>query len=388
MMKIGIFVSCAKYSEDLFDSVSGHVQIPLFTANILKKHGYDVTIITNEAPAGYRLPPFVSKGVRIKTVASTFKKYPNQGGPSLRALLMINQLRKLILSSDFDIIHFFGANRTAYLLGLLKAMATRGFPPAFMTFHNFSIPGSTFRNLFIKLLKNIDVLITLTNYTKMKILQSGLGSVIDENKVIVTKPGIAKQFRVDKSKESPLNSKQHVLFWRNANRENGADICAEVFKELSSKYPDTNFIFAVRDGDEYGELSKISISKIYENIQLLRYPYKSNVAITDLLASAKVVVLPFRKLSINPQIAVLETLSSGSPLITTPVESNIEIIKHRETGILVSPSVTEVATAIRELLDNPSFARQIGINAKYQIQKEWNWEKYEEKLMNLYRDYT
>jgi len=163
------------------------------------------------------------------------------------------------------------------------------------------------------------------------------------------------------------------------------DICAEVFKELSGEYPDTSFTFAVRPGDECeAELSRIS--QIYENIELLLYPYPDNIRIEDLLTSATVVVLPFRKLSINPQLAVLETLASGTPLVTTPVESNREIIKDRETGILVSLSVNEIATALRELLSKPSFAKQIGINAKYHIQKEWNWEKYGEKLIKLYEE--
>lgn len=77
----------------------------------------------------------------------------------------------------------------------------------------------------------------------------------------------------------------------------------------------------------------------------------------DLLTLATVVVLPFRKLSINPQLVVLETLASGTPLVTTSIELNREIIRHRKTGILVSLSVNEIATALRELLSKPSFAR-------------------------------
>lgn len=383
-MKVGIFVAEAKYSVNTFNTISGHVQVPLFSANILEKHGYDVTLITSKAPAGYQLPPSASKKLSVETVISASKKWPDQGTRLLRVPLLINELRKLILSSNFDIIHAFGDIGTAYLLGLLKA--TKISTTAFMTFHNFSISRFPFVRLFTtKLLKNIDALITLTNYTKMQMLQSGLGFVVDKSKAIVMQPGIEKEFRVDRGKLPSLNPKQCVLFWRNANRENGADVCAEVFKQLSREYPDASFIFAVRPGDEYDEeLSRIS--QIYENIELLFYPYTDNIRIEDLLALATVVVLPFRKLSINPQLVVLETLASGTPLVTTPVESNREIIKHRETGILVSLSVNEIATALRELLSKPSFARKIGINAKYHIQKEWNWEKYGEKLIKLYEE--
>lgn len=383
-MKVGIYVSAAKYPAEIFDSVSGHAQLALFTANILAKYGYEVTLITNKAPLGYYLPPIASRRICVKTVTGAFEKYPEQKFRLSKVYSMFSQLRRLISSSDFDVIHFFGVHKASYLLGLLKA-TTRVFPITFMTFATFNASKLALRNLLTtKLLKNIDVLVTLTNYTKAKVLQSGLGSVVDESKVMVIQPGIGKQFGVDKSKPFPLNSGRYVLFWRNANRENGADLCAEVFKQLSSEYSDTDFIFAVRPGGEYEKL--LRISETHKNIQLLRYPYKANITITDLLASATVVVLPFRKLSINPQFAILETLASGAPLITTPVESNREIIKHRETGILVSPTVNDIATAIRGLLNNPSFAREIGLNAKYRVQEEWNWEKYAEKLMSLYEN--
>lgn len=335
---------------------------------------------------GYQLPSIASKELRVKTIVSISKKWPNQGIKPLKIPLCIYELRKIILSSGFDIIHFFGTNRMAYLLGLLKIMKIPS--TTFITFHNFSAPMTPFAKLLnIKLLKKIDTLIALTNYTKMQILQSSLSSIIDKNKVIVMHPGVEKQYTIDKNKSSLISliSKRYVLFWRNANRKNGADICAEAFTQLSGEYPDMNFVFAIRPGDEYDEkLSKIS--QIYKNIQLLRYPYKGNITIADLVAWAAVVVLPFRKLSINPQFAVLETLASGAPLVTTPVESNKEIIENCRTGILVSPSANGITTAIRELLDRPSFARQIGINGRKYVRKEWNWKNYEEKLVKLYGD--
>ena len=60
-MKICIFVTEAKYPISVSSTISGHVQLALFTANILKKHGHEVTLITNKAPVGYQLPSIASK---------------------------------------------------------------------------------------------------------------------------------------------------------------------------------------------------------------------------------------------------------------------------------------------------------------------------------------
>lgn len=124
-MKIGIFVTEAKYPVNTPSTISGHVQVPLFTANILEKLGHSVVLITNKAPAGYQVPSIVSKKLSAKTVdvVSVSKKWPDQGLQLLKVPLFIYELRKLIVSLDFDVIHFFGTNRAAYLLGLFKAIS-------------------------------------------------------------------------------------------------------------------------------------------------------------------------------------------------------------------------------------------------------------------------
>ena len=379
-MKIGIFVTEAKYPINKHNTISGHVQIALFTANILIKNGHDVTLITSKAPKEYQLPSIAENKLKVKTVTSVSKKWPSQGIQPLKIPLLFYKLQKLILSSHFDVIHFFGANGVLFFLGLHKFITNSS--KSIITFHNFSISKNNLNKSLITFFsKNIDVFISLTNYTKIQMLQSG----IPEQKIKVIYQGVKKPTVVNKDKTSSFfpTSKQYVLFWRNASRDNGADICTEVYKQLSNEFPDTDFIFAIRPGDEYDE-ELLRVSQRFENIHLFCYPYNGNITITDLLNSASVVILPFRKLSINPQLAVLETLDSGAPLITSPIESNREIIKHYENGILTLPTVNEFVTAIRQLLNEPSLARQIGNNAKQYIQEEWNWEKYETRLMELY----
>jgi glycosyltransferase involved in cell wall biosynthesis len=384
-MKVGIFVSCAKYPKELFSSVSGHVQVAVSSANILKKNGYEVTFITNKAPLGYTVPPDIAEGIEIKCIGEVSDKYPEQDYNifNYKLYLFVKQLRKLIIVSGFDVIHFFGANKTAYLLGLLKLIKVPG--ATLMTFHNYYNPVKNIDLLFKKLLKNIDILITLTNYTRTKIFQSVLENIMNKNNIAVTPPGIKSTKSIKSRKNSFLEALiPYVLFWRDANKESGADLCVEAFEQLSMEYPHINFVFAVRKGNEYNNVLKNS--RIFRNIKLLVYPYENNITIQDLISSSKAIVLPFRKLSINPQLAILETMYSGVPIITTAIESNKEIIKHRKTGMVISPSVDKIIQAVRELLNNPSFAGELGVNALNQVREEWNWEKYESRLLNIYRE--
>jgi len=380
-MRIGLYVTQAMYQSTSFDIVSAHVQIPLYTARILKNLGHDITLITTEAHIDSRLPDSLVSvdGIEIKTVTCASKQWPKAGIYPLKSAKQFKEIRKLINSSKFDVIHFFGGNKTGYLLGSLKVSKIK--TPAFMTFTNFFKPHSRLqRALFARLLGNINYIIASTEYTKTQIIDIGL----DEAQVKIIKPGIVKQISDINTESKLLKSlRPYILFWRNANWANGADICAEVFKILSCNYPNFNFVYAVRSGDRY-ENELLSTAKMYKNIHLLKYPYDDNLSITDLISASFLVILPFRQLSNNPQFAVLETLACGTPLITTPIESNQEIITDNKNGIFVSNSINEIVEKVKNILDNPSYLDGIGINGKLSVEKDWNWSVYEKELISHY----
>lgn len=63
--------------------------------------------------------------------------------------------------------------------------------------------------------------------------------------------------------------------------------------------------------------------------------------------------------------AVMQAMSSGLPVITTPIGSSSDIIKPGLTGMLVPPKDSKaLAQAIRTLLDNPVEARKLGNGAR------------------------
>ena len=375
--KIGIIVSEAKYPTNKLTTISAHVQVAVFTANILEKNNYDVTLITNKAPKEYRLPFIASKNLKVENILENIlKKWPKKGIYWLKVALFIHQLWRIM--PQFDILHFFGTNKTALLVGLIKIIRISK-TILFITLHNFKLPRYFLLRLLIrKILRKIDCIITLTSYTKLQLVQCGL----EENSIIVMRPGIQNRI-VGKENATISKFKPFVLFWRNADWENGADICFGAFKQLNSKYPHINFVFAIRPGCYYDD-ELLKISRTHKNINVLFYPYPNNIRIVDLLTFAKIAVLPFRKLSINPQFAILETLATGTPLITSNIESNNEIVQNRKTSILIPPKIDEVVRAVKELLDNPYLAKDMSRVAKNTVQSEWNWKKYERRLINMY----
>ena len=82
---------------------------------------------------------------------------------------------------------------------------------------------------------------------------------------------------------------------------------------------------------------------------------------------------------------LFEYMSSGIPVIASHYPLWKEIIEKYDSGICVDPeNSTEIADAIRYLVNNPSIAIAKGENGRKAIEEVFNWEHEEKKLVNLY----
>lgn len=352
--------------------------MPLKTAEILLKHGYEVTLITTEAAPEYRIPSIISLDqLKIKTIR---KIEEGDSADLLKVFAHLYDLRNVIRQNDFDLLHFFGMTKTAYLLGLIKALGIR--KKVLMTLINYDEPQNRIHKFVErKLFAYIDHFIVLTQYTKEILLKSGFRNVS------VAFPGVLKpMLTINKTHSIKIRpeAKDLVLFWRSASLDNGVDVCIEAFRKLSTEFEMCDFVFAVRSQHQFEE-QFLELVRKHNNIHLFLHPYKEGYNLPMLLSSASCVVLPFRKLSMNPQLAVLETLLTGAPLVTTPVESNKELIEDPTAVYFVEPSnVEQTYSAVKYILENKAQARKMGEKAKSQVSKKWNWQEYEKKMMGIY----
>jgi glycosyltransferase involved in cell wall biosynthesis len=87
------------------------------------------------------------------------------------------------------------------------------------------------------------------------------------------------------------------------------------------------------------------------------------VQTTELLRRTDIFVLPtFREVL---PMSILESMSHGLAIITTPVGAIPDAIVHERTGLMVSPGdVQELATAIARLIDDPQLRIRLGAAAR------------------------
>jgi len=103
------------------------------------------------------------------------------------------------------------------------------------------------------------------------------------------------------------------------------------------------------------------------------------------LAALDVVVSPSRSESLSN--AILEAMAAGRPVVATRVGGNPELVRDRETGLLVPPeNEGALANALETMLASPDLAREWGESARRIAQANFTLDYARERFEQLYVD--
>lgn len=81
----------------------------------------------------------------------------------------------------------------------------------------------------------------------------------------------------------------------------------------------------------------------------------------------------------------LLAMSAGVPVIASNLGGLPEIVRHRETGLLVENDAAAIADAIRELLENPDLARSLASAARRMVLERFTVEHMVRLTLEVYR---
>lgn len=84
-------------------------------------------------------------------------------------------------------------------------------------------------------------------------------------------------------------------------------------------------------------------------------------------------------------VTLLEAMSCGVPVITTPVGMAIDVVRDGYNGIMIPKEDPEaVATKLIELIDNPDLASSIADNGRDTMVTSYKWEDSARRIPHLY----
>jgi glycosyltransferase involved in cell wall biosynthesis len=112
--------------------------------------------------------------------------------------------------------------------------------------------------------------------------------------------------------------------------------------------------------------------------------YFPDEKLPNLYAAADIFVLP--ALYENFPFAILEAQSTGLPVVSTRVGGIPELIIDNHTGLLVDPGDHEqLADAIMKLLQDSSFAQELGRKARQVIEEKFALPLVTSQVVDLYQ---
>jgi glycosyltransferase involved in cell wall biosynthesis len=349
------------------------------TARLLAEAGHEVHVIgTTRQEPSWVVPELYSAALTLHFVPDGKRKSPVdspfRGSTNLLTLVrLIREIHMLTSSLKLDIFHVIGFERSARLAGILKLC--RISPQVVLT-----ILGPTAKRRWRFLYRRLPVTITSTEYVQKK----SEGSF---KEVIVLRHGVVRDLRNELAEEEhpePLSPPRRVLFWREASEAGGADLVIKAYTRLAVLYPAISFDLALRPAAcEVPGLETISAQ--YPNINIHRLPYGPGVTLAKLLHESICVTLPYRSLSIHPQLNIVESMAAGVATISTAIESTCELIVSGRNGLLIRPNDLEaLIEAIETLLKDPETAQVLGDSAARDLGECWNWDHYISELTSIY----
>jgi glycosyltransferase involved in cell wall biosynthesis len=105
-----------------------------------------------------------------------------------------------------------------------------------------------------------------------------------------------------------------------------------------------------------------------------------------LIRRAGATILPSRQMEGTPY-AVLQSFAWARPVIATAVGSLPDVVRHGETGLLVSPGdVTALSRALRRLVDEAGLARRLGALGRADVVERYSPDACYAQTMAAYAE--
>jgi glycosyltransferase involved in cell wall biosynthesis len=220
--------------------------------------------------------------------------------------------------------------------------------------------------------------------TRFIVLSNSWGKFYIENLELKPEQVVILANPVKFPKEIPqkINSRNvNFLFLGRIGERKGAFDLISAVAEIDPEYQQNIELIIAGDGEGAKARDIIEKLNLVRSIKILDWVDEKQR--DELLEKADVFVLP----SYNEGLpmALLEAMSWGLPVITTPVGGIPELVISHENGVLVTPgNIQELATAIQSLIIDRELQQKLGENARKSVQS-FDVKDYMVHLADIYR---
>lgn len=225
--------------------------------------------------------------------------------------------------------------------------------------------------------KKVDCLLCLTEFAKSKFVEAG----IPEEKLKVKPNFVDDAFRQRIPSEMIDQKEDFFLFIGRISEEKGIRTLVDAWSLLKSESNSKLLIL----GD--GPLKKELQQKTHENSRILWLGFVKRDQVLNYLAKAKALIFPSEWYEGMP-MTILEAFSAATPVISTNIGSQAEIVDHKKTGVHFEPgSETNLVDAVEQFESMQQEQKEMSLAARGEYEEKYTPDVNREKLESIYREF-
>ena len=370
----------------------GIVFLAVDLAREISALGHDVTIYTTDLDFSNG-PTKFNKELPRNEKLENFTINRTHSWFSVKLFFVNPSIYKQILKDKPDIIHTIGLRSFQSIMAWLVSKKTNvpliSTDQGGLTTHPFLKQSSIIFKLIYKIqdyfIKNVlkhssivcaaneyekEIFLELYEKSNVEIIRNGVNL-----ESLVSKKNFKKQYEIDSN---------FVLFVGRFSKSKGIDVLLDAIKIIKDDLTRLNtrlVIMGVDFGYENEMMATIEKDDLSKFIKIIKNPPREDVI--SAYGESKFLVLP-SVWELSPLVP-LESFAFKKPVISTNSHGIPYTVQHNKNGILVEPeNPTELANAIKNLLENPDLIQKLGEQGYNFVKSECNCVSMASNVLNLY----
>jgi glycosyltransferase involved in cell wall biosynthesis len=197
-----------------------------------------------------------------------------------------------------------------------------------------------------------------------------------EDKIrIIHNPVNIKRFRPGLPPPPIMSDGLKTVFWVGRMTEDkGVGDLVQAFKIVLEKNRETKLIIGGTGAQSYVESLKRKCVNLDINDRVIFTGGIPNETVPNYMANCSVFAYPSRGGEGIPR-ALLEAMACAAPVVATDVSGIPEAVEHMKTGLIVKPhDIQQLATSINMILEDERLAKNLGMQAREKIEKEFSYD--------------
>lgn len=226
--------------------------------------------------------------------------------------------------------------------------------------------------------KNVDCLICLTEFAKAKFVEAG----IPGEKMRVKPNFVDDAFRRKNLSEMIDQKDDYYLFIGRISEEKGIRTLVNAWNTWKSATSPQLLILGE------GPLKKELQKKSQDNTKISWLGFVERVRVLEILSKAKALIFPSEWYEGMP-MTILEAYSAATPVISTNIGSQGEIVHHKRTGLHFEPGKEQSLVETLEHFESINNEhKDMSLAARREYEEKYTPEVNREMLLSIYREFV